>query len=843
VLRRLSVAWSVVALSGGSAHLASAQDSLSFSTLELSAGVSATSLPPPLAASWRVTPGVLFSVLSPYGVGALRLTVEAAHQQARVPPLPDYLTLFSSLEWGLSRRLIGPFHGVASAGLGGLWLHFEDVSNPSETELAMTGTLQVKTLLGGRWTLTAGTSARHILFSRPVTQRALFAQLGYRGSVPQAVQRRLAGSAPARPPEADTPDSDRGFGHAGAAAAPPRPVDALGVWLDAGELRDRGVRRLPEVLRALGWDRVTVDHRSIWALPSGLAPSFSTRSTLYVDDVPVPLPEFGGATLDLLPVSLEELDGVHGSWLPGLLAGRVVEGGALHFTTSAPALDGFGVFSAALAENATGDPGPFLYTDSTQGNVDKLGTGYVVGARWRAGALSGSVGLRSNSDLVTDPRLGGRTLSLTDPARAYPVIRTRAPWASARLETGGGRHDLRAGRSTRTDYLFLPALGFEVPTRVALTHVGAAGREAGPLGGVWGYAAHATWSDLAPLENHLGLAFDLRTRRSGVAASLTLGGTQDSVTAGVGVDEAQHASPMLSSPVAFRTGRAWLSGARSVERGAASAALELRTSDGHAGVLAAGSARFPLPGGGVLHADAWHVRALPSELEGFWGLHARGYRFLEVAEVDVLAGPFPPRRETGAQLRAAEVPLGSSLRITAFFRAGSTEGVIVERPSFRMGPRRPEHSAPLLVRATGRGTAVAGGAEARWRPARRFAADARYRWLRPVAGDPLLRQAWLTLPAHRLTTGGVWLPRPDLRIGVRVEAWSATRWPGYEGVGAGRLPGGVRLDVSAEKELWEERVHVHARLEDLLDRRVPLHPLGAAPGLSVMVGGSARLGR
>jgi hypothetical protein len=272
----------------------------------------------------------------------------------------------------------------------------------------------VAAVLGGRWTLGAGVSARRILLSQPVNQPVAFLQVGFRTGVTSELRRALSSDATSS--GIDDPPRDSATALIADDARASRGVDVT-----RAALRERGVQRLPEVFRALpAWDRMTVDHRTLWATPDGLASPLGSGPHVLIDGIPVSMPPLGGVTMDLLPLSLENVHSVYGSEEPGTSSGRFLEGGALHFRSDAGGSEGLSLFATALAENATGDPGPFLYLDSTIANVDKLGTGYDLGARWRSGDFAAAAGFRYSSDLVTDRRLGGRTLSLRDPRTAYP---------------------------------------------------------------------------------------------------------------------------------------------------------------------------------------------------------------------------------------------------------------------------------------------------------------------------------------------------------------------------------------------------------------------------------------
>jgi hypothetical protein len=516
--------------------------------------------------------------------------------------------------------------------------------------------------------------------------------------------------------------------------------------------------------------------------------------------------------------------------------------GLLSLRTTLPRSDGVEVFGEVVAENPTGDPGPAVYTDSTADNVDKLGTGYTLGARWRTGPIGGSAGFRYSSDLVTDARLEGRTLSLRDPNLGYPVIRTRAPWASLRFLHGErGQHDLRAGRSTRTDYLFLPALGFEVPTESTFQHVGAAGTMA-TRSLQWTYRVHAGWNRLEGSPNVLDLDFDLATRSRGAQTSLGMDGESRSVWLGAGVDEEAAQSSLLPSPIRRTTARGFVSGSMGIGESRLGLDVELRRSRG--ATAGAWGFRGEAPLAGVTARwTVWDVRASGRGLDGFWALHEGGYRFLESAgvQVDVLS-PVGPRRESGAQLELVGIPLGSSMEITPFARTTWLGGLALARGAYVVKDRRPRPKGPLTLDGSASSGVVAAGVEGRWEPSSALRAEIRYRWMSAMTGKASIRDAWRSLPTHRVNQVLIWAPRSDLTLAFNAEGSSATRWVEFEGMGADRIPPSFVASLWMEKSLWEGRLSLYGHLRNLLDQHRPLHPLGAAPGLSLAAGGSARFG-
>lgn len=755
--------------------------------------------------------------------------------------LPDFLTISPSAEWGL-RVPIGRASAYLGAGLSALWMDFGDRGNAEETEIGLSATAEVRRELWTGWSVGAGFGGRRFLLSDPLHRGSLFVTIGRTARVPDRLRAAAAGVPRERfvrePPLEEGEAQDDGGSLLRASGGGETRVD---------DLRAQGVLRLPEILRALPSFEVTsIDHRAFSVAPAGHPAQLSGAPAVLIDGIPTPVAVFGSAALDRLPLDLEDVAVVEATSVPGLLAGAFRQWGALDLRTRAPDDDALEVHGSVLAENPTGDPGPLAYADSSAANVDKLGTGYAVGAGWRLGGLSGSAGYRYASDLVTDARLNGRTLSLRDPRDGYPVIRTRAAWAALRLDApGGGRHDLRVGGSDRSDYLFVAPLGSEVIVRSELRHGGAAGSLPLPASLRWSYTLHAARNRLEGVTDEPRLDPDLTITSFGAWTALSLERGPGAVALGAGLDGESAESRLLAEAVETRIVRSQLAGEIALGRARVGMEVELRRARARTESSLGLHAGLPLGDRTVARASGWHVRDPARPLSDPWTLHGHGYAFLGGAGVEVeLAGPETPSRETGALLEVETSGLGrGSLDLSAGVRASRHQGMVLAEASFELDGHIPRPAGPVSLFRDARAAVVVGSLAATLRPGRGLSASLRYRWSAVTGADVHARAAWMTVPRHRVRQDVIWSPRADLRIGATADVSSATEWPGYEALGRAAIPAAVTLGASLDKSLWEERVRLQVSLRNLLGHHTPLHPLGAAPGLSLAIGASARLGR
>jgi hypothetical protein len=804
--------------------VAAGQDTISFSRIELSVAAQRTIHAGDLDRLWRSHPSFRAAALTPYGMGALRLALEVGRQAARNPGTPGFLTIFPSLEWGLTPALPLGFGGYAGAGLGAYWMGFDEGSNRNEMELAIGGTAVLKRELLG-WTAGAGIHARRIMLHDPLPQILFFVEVGKAARTTDGLRRALdgAGEGVDVPLDSTSQPSRTASG----------PTDVR--RSSADQIKRTGARQVSDVLRTLpDWDRTSLDRRTAWITPEGLAPFEDARADVLVDGIPVPLELLGSLSLDRLPLDLVAIDSLTAHSLPGLGAARFEPRGSLSFTTRYPD-DGFMIAAEGVIENPTDDPGPFRYADSSAPNIDKAGGAHAATVSGTLGRLSASGGFKYVSDFVTDAGFGARPISLQDPTIRYPVIPTWAGWGSLRIQGEGSSHTVRAGGSTRDDYLFLPMVGHEVPTEIHHWHAGGSGEQSVGSALRLSYRAYVSSDDLRESPNDLDLAFDLQALRRGVSAGLAREGRL-SWSLGGGIDGDRVRSRLLAAPNERATAHAHASLGAALGEAHFGVEGELRRTEGalSGDVAVRGEASFA-------SVTAWRTSSPVAEQDGYWGLHRRGYGFLSSIGVEVQEVTVPRASvDEGVHLELAWE--AGPLRLTPFARVTRSRGLTLSRSSFVLEEVRPEHDAPVLLSGSASGSLLMAGAELRWTPFEQLRIEARYRWLELTSGDDFYRSAWSSTPEHRYQQRVTWSPRRDLRLAWGIEGRSATDWPAFMRMGSGRLPGYVVSDLFAEKSLWEGRAHLCARISDVTDRERPLHPLGAAPGLSFAICGSLRLG-
>lgn len=611
----------------------------------------------------------------------------------------------------------------------------------------------------------------------------------------------------------------------------PLPLDAQRRQvLTRAELDAGGWTRLSELVFAVrGVARTSVDGITVAGdvagLPSwGMAPDNSGWHVL-VDGHPMPVALGGAQVLDLLPVSLAQLDSVTLERAPTVAAGRIAMHGVLHLHTQRGIRE-LRASASHYSGNEVGDPGPFAFTGAATPNVDNSGPFHQARLAYGTGNADADVALRRWTDNLTDQRLQRRYIPAAAPAGPDLWVRHLAPTARAGFGAAGGRHDLHAGVATLDGTFFVPAPRADQSLATQLAFGGVSGHFGSPTAVKASYRLQASRFAADPYDAPLPAT--LAHTRDLLAGAADVSGDVHGMRVTAGLSAARHsldAAPARSTVIP--RGELELDGLLSLEapgrwqrivavtagRGTGGARGSTLATISHAvdsanvvSVTAAFAVRALGDDGAWIHLALFGLDSLAAGRRASTTATAEWTRRLHHGATLALAGTV--RREGG--VRIVTPGADPSLSDVAT-RAGMAE-------SLTNGELRIALDLPV-------GGAVLGGAT--------------YRLGAPLGGWDRARAASDMLPRHLLDASLTIVPAFDIRIRPAVHLASATRWVAGSTTDETRVPAVARVDLSLEKWILARRVRLHVLGRNLLNDVERYHPLGADFRLRVFAGATA----
>lgn len=593
------------------------------------------------------------------------------------------------------------------------------------------------------------------------------------------------------------------------------------------EIEAAGWTRLSELVFAFrGAARTSADGIAVLGNVSGIPNAEAIPGgddlLIVVDGQPMPIGLAGVPLLDLLPVSLAQLDSVTVHRGPAFVGGRLAMQGAMHLHTSR-ALRGFVGSASHYSGNEVGDPGPFTFTDERTPNVDNSGPFHQARAAWGGSGGYVDAAVRRWTDNLTDPRLIQRYEAATGGALPELWVRHIAPTFRAGVTTGGTRHDLLAGFARLRGTFFVPSVRVDQALATDLWFAGLSGGGAVADSATWGYRLAASEGASAPYESPLPSTLEHRRRRYAADATVSAvtGGLHWNAAAAV----VHHA--LLDAPSRANSPTPWwvTDGALALDVAAAAPFRPRLTATIGSGIGGARAATMlalhhPLDGATSLETRlAWATRARGDD--GVWiDLELLGLGDLRSEDRRTASAELELRRRLASGI---ELHLAGSGR-----REGGIRLLAVD--SAATIPLSPSAAGPALAVTLGE---MRAGLELP--RGRRIQGGATYRFADVLRGSPAARDARASLPRHLLDADVTLRPARDIRVRSAVQLASATHWLGTDAELL-TVPAVNRLDLSLEKWMLRERLRVQLLARNLLNDIERYHPLGADFRLRVFAG-------
>lgn len=588
------------------------------------------------------------------------------------------------------------------------------------------------------------------------------------------------------------------------------------VVLERHDIERWGWARVSELLEASTWAVTSIDQFSADASADGLPTAALSAGRqpdwlLVIDGQPVPVRVAGARLLELIPVSVSQIERVTFSRTPTVVAGRLATRGIIFIQTRRmrqPVLQGSYVIG-----NERGDPGPYRYTALATPNVERLGPDAHAGVGISSTHSDAQFGTRYSTLNITDEALLPRITPAAG-ALGYGFFQRVTGFAGrAGLTVRCGRHDLLAGRSSFRGVLYQPRR--DDWTQTTLSHTGVAGD--------------------APIGSHLSARYSVTYTRVEIdslppAPWTALPRSQRTLSAhGEMALHAERAAVALSVSGA----RHHLSRTPTLERDELTAFA--RATYRHESIATEALGGTTLAGGVAAPQALIRTRvALQPGTSLALGMGHAAHPLLGAAWVE---GPIADASSTeeAPPSRGPSVSWVDAMLLVA--RPGTTLRLGTDA---RRVQRWRVRSAGEVERSDADVIGVHASMAATLAPRVQLRVD--YRLSHARAAEPAL--AFRSTPRH---VGRATLTTTEMagfRFSGGAMLRSATTWPQLRGDSSRvDVPALFRADATAEKWMWNKRARAFLAARNLFDRIERAHPDGAHLGLRLHIGVDVELRR
>jgi hypothetical protein len=614
-------------------------------------------------------------------------------------------------------------------------------------------------------------------------------------------------------------------------------------------IQHAGLTRLADILLlAEGWDLTTIEGFTWQASARGLSPFERQAWDVMVDGQKVDIDEFGGKSLNRLPISLNDIDHVEFISVPQLHAGEFVDGGLIHIHLKTPD-EGLSVRGRVVSGSETGDPGPFLYSGEFVPNVERFGHETSFSVSYGADRAFVQARLSIARHYAGDALIIERYESISDDdPRVLDLV---APAIRVGFGSPRSQHEMFAGFSDLSDGYFLEPYGREIPVDNRHSQIGISGDVSLGANHRLTYRVAHFVNDFDERPNVFDLDLDWQRSRTRARLAAVRNSPSATATVGIGLERIKADTGYDLSEKSDNLGE--LSGEldyRLTDTLEQTLAASLLAGGDDLGFKAMFGQQLRLGATGSLEAIYAYTERLPEEQGTIWLWSERGYRFLQENGVDVaLDGRIDPAGRHSVDLLWRTRPHPAvSLELGGFFRSYSD--LHLERQRFEFNPADESFASPVRL-LVDQGGDVAGG-EITVEPAlpARMRLRLYYRYLHSPSGDSTFRDLWDEIPRHQVLSTFSYTPVRGLTFLALLRYRDATEWIDYRDIGqqtggvySSAVPSVVDIDVAIEKLFWKERIRGGLAFRNILDQELQYHPIGAESNLTLVAQAAIVLSR
>lgn len=241
--------------------------------------------------------------------------------------------------------------------------------------------------------------------------------------------------------------------------------------LDRQYLIDMGVNRPADILELIdGWSSYSIDGFTRKASPNGYDGYGKQRWMLFVDGRRVETGALEVINLNILPISIQDIDSVEVFNTPVSINGTFADKGAIHIHTQ-KVESGIDLGGSIYTGNEVNDPGPFLYTEFATPNIDRIGTDGSGFLRFGSNGFYAGVSVNYREHHATDSHISYRTRNLHDNNNHSPRVMVNAGSIRFGKTTDNQSTDISLSRSKNSDFPYIAQHGAEIPMRQEYTSV------------------------------------------------------------------------------------------------------------------------------------------------------------------------------------------------------------------------------------------------------------------------------------------------------------------------------------------------------------------------------------
>jgi len=639
------------------------------------------------------------------------------------------------------------------------------------------------------------------------------------------------------------------FGFASETAAQPDPVrgDSLQSTFYLGPA---------DLFWQTGFHNASLDRMS-FQFNSGHYGFYGPQPKFILNDIPFDPSFFGVTFSQFIPEPFSRIEEISVKRGLGLHQGEGYVSGMMHLK-SEPMKEGVSLFVSGQYGHNGGEPGPWVFDPNrVTPNVERFGPWLDAGIGLKFGRWYAKGTMRTHSNKNVDEFVQMRTINLRGIAGQNEFLSVENTATLGMIETGFESDvldlKLQATRAESSDYLYFQPLAREIPTRLHTDQYSALARisvhEHSGFRLIYQYREKKT----EYRRNRFIHSLDWNQQMHIFRGAFYYDGSRTSTEAGaehqliktdaIGLEEAT-----LNPTRLFL--EQWLNITGSVELGTVQQAV-MRGSE--FAVQSSGTIRLKPGSRWTLEFEGGYSELFPeiANQTDYWV--SRGYEIYDHLEMN---HHLP---ETLENTRKIILSNRQFLKVAEGFQV-EAELEWMRHLALNIPFQQTQYALPFstipggyTVHGEERGSRYQLRVSATHILSEQFNQNVDFYYNRTVDGNEIYRQYWTTIPEFLVQYQAGYKPYSDVAVNVRLQYRSETEWAEFENLDgelnrtfhvqypfqyyqfSNRLPEHVRLDLSASKWFWAQRLRLTLTLKNLLNENFQTYPIGTREGFGYFV--------
>lgn len=610
----------------------------------------------------------------------------------------------------------------------------------------------------------------------------------------------------------------------------------------AEDIERSGILRLSGLFRLVNdWSITSVDDY-VWQYSAGGLSDFSNQHLeVLVDGQPIYLGILTAVDLNALPIGLAVIDSVEFFSTPQLVRGRFSDRGLIHIHTRAPE-EGFDYQNRSWYGNETGDPGPFIFTERSSRNIDRVGPDYSNVASYRYRDFFFRAGFIDQNHYSTDGRVRDRNPGL---GNSDLWLRRYLPSLQIHFPAFGGFHKFLILHNSTEEFLgddlngsnpfFFEPFGGEIPTERIATSAGLSGEVGADTTMVLRYRLRLSRDRVfEPVEGTSVKRLDWELDIAQASLESILRRKNYSADVGVLWQRLEPSSEFFFGADNYTTSAIFASLLLKPSRlFQYNLDGQLTTNNNQSSLKLAGGIKT---GGAkrLLELQASYTERLFSENNDLWFWQDQQFRLIQSNGLELF--------ESGIAGKSRSITLDAALQRVLFERYTiriegyhrSFANTSIPRQQYRFNGRRLiAEDIILFHKQNGDLAGLSINASARLN--NKLYIKANFRRQITLGGSELFQEKQQEIPGTQAQVRFDWQPVEHLTIQSTVNYRSATEWEQYD-VQNNPFPATTRSfitsDMSIRKLFWKKRLTGSLVLRNLFNAEQRYHPLGGQMDLN-----------